>query len=93
MCKVVNVIGQYKIIRTQKDYVVINMRGNYENHGHFKKLSTCYVICRLLNHWDVPKKRYLIRSCIRITTDVNYKDTLVGTLGNQRQMQSRTLPP
>lgn len=84
MCKVVNVIGQYKILRTNYDYVVINMRGSYENHGHFKKLSTCYVICKILNHWTVPKRRYLIESCIRITTDDEYKDTLVCTLDPSR---------
>ena len=69
-------IDEYRILQTSKDYIVINTNGKYENHGHFKKLSTCYVIIRLMKRKTIPNKPFMLEAARRITTDAKYKQTL-----------------
>ena len=76
MSRVVGMIDEYKILQNQRDYIVVNTKGNYENHGHFKKLSTCYVIIRLVQRKTIPRSTYLLEAARRITTDAKYKQTL-----------------
>ena len=76
MSEVVEVINEYKILQNERDYIVVNTNGKYENHGHFKKLSTCYVIIRLMQKKKIPRSTYLLEAARRITTDAKYKQTL-----------------
>jgi hypothetical protein len=76
MSRVVGVINEYKIRQNERDYIVVNTNGKYENHGLFKKLSTCYVIIRLLQRKIIPRSDYLVEAARRITTDAKYKQTL-----------------
>ena len=76
MCRVVGVINEYKILQNKRDYIVVNTNGKYENHGHFKKLSTCYVIIRLLQRKTIPNKPFMIEAAKRITTDSTYREAL-----------------
>ena len=76
MAEFIDMIDGYKIQKGSRGYIVSNVNGKYENHGHFQKLSTCYVIIRLLRKNTIPKSPYLIEAARRITIDHKYKETL-----------------
>lgn len=69
-------INEFTILAGKDDYIVKNNKGKYENHGHFKKLSTCFVLIRLLQRKTIPNKPFMIEAARRITTDTKYKQTL-----------------
>lgn len=72
MCRVIDQIGIYKILKTRNDYIVKNTKGKYNNHGHFKKAKTCYTIIKLIQRNQVPTSHYLRGSALRISTDNKY---------------------
>lgn len=76
MSRVVGVINEYKILEGKDDYVVVNTKGEYHNHGHFKKVNTCYTLIRLMQGKTIPNKPFMIEAARRITTDAKYKQTL-----------------
>lgn len=81
------VIDEYRILQTSKDYIVINTNGKYENHGHFKKLSTCYVIIRLMKRKTIPNKPFMLEAARRITIDEKYKEVLTNKQKKNKQRQ------
>jgi hypothetical protein len=87
MSRVVGVIDEYRILQTSKDYIVINTNGKYENHGHFKKLSTCYVIIRLMKRKTIPNKPFMLEAARRITIDEKYKEVLTNKQKKNKQRQ------
>ena len=87
MSRVVGVIDEYKILQTSKDYIVVNTNGKYENHGHFKKLSTCYVIIRLIKRKTIPNKPFMLEAARRITIDEKYKEVLTNKQKKNKQRQ------
>ena len=87
MAKYIDQIGEYQIVATNKDFIAKNLKGEYENHGHFKKLSTCYVIIRLVRRKTIPKKPYMIEAAKRITTDEKYKRDLINKQKKNKQRQ------
>lgn len=68
---VIDQIGDYKILKSSRGYIVKNKRGSYRNHGHFKQLKTYYSI---MQRHQVPKSRYLRGSVLRISVDDRYRD-------------------
>lgn len=87
MSRVVGVIDEYRILQTSKDYIVINTNGKYENHEHFKKLSTCYVIIRLMKRKTIPNKPFMLEAARRITIDEKYKEVLTNKQKKNKQRQ------
>jgi hypothetical protein len=85
MSRVVEVINEYKILQDERDYIVVNTNGKYENHGHFKKLSACYTIIRLMQRKIIPRSDYLLEAARRITTDAKYREAL--TIKQQKNKQ------
>lgn len=76
MGMIINKIDNYEILKVHNGYIVKNIKGKYKNHGHFKKLDTCYLIIDLIKNKKIPKSKYLLGSAIRLTTDEKYKNTL-----------------
>lgn len=87
MAVFIDMIDGYKIQKGARDYIVSNVNGKYENHGHFQKLSTCYVMVRLLRKNTIPKSPYLIEAARRITIDPQYKETLTHKLKKLKDKQ------
>lgn len=87
MSRVVEVIKEFTILEGKDDYIVKNNKGKHENHGHFKKLSTCYVIIRLLQRKTIPKSDYLLEAARRITTDSAYREALTIKQKKNKQRQ------
>ena len=72
MCRVIATIDKFKVLRTSRNYVVVNTMGGYEKHSHFdsyKGATTC--IDLVLKH-KIPKSRYLITAAKRLTIDDEY---------------------
>lgn len=76
MSRVVGVINEFTILEGKDDYIVKNNKGKYENHGHFKKVDTCYTLIRLMQKKTIPRSTYLLEAARRITIDAKYKQTL-----------------
>ncbi len=89
MAEFIDRIDGYKIQKGSRDYIVSNVNGKYENHGHFQKLSTCYVMIRLIRKNTVPKSSYLIEAASRITIDPKYKKMLIHKLKKLKRKQMR----
>lgn len=87
MCKVVNQIGEFRILQVRNGYVVKNLKGKYEHHGHFQKLSTCYQIIKIVRRKQVPIKDYFIESAIRLTLDDKYRESLLLKQEKRRNKQ------
>jgi len=87
MSQVIRVINEYKILQNERNYIVVNTDGKHENHGHFKKLSTCYTIIRLMQRKTIPRSDYLLEAARRITTDAKYKQTLELKQKKNKQRQ------
>lgn len=87
VAKFIDRIGGYKIQKGSRGYIVSNVNGKYENHGHFQKLSTCYVIVRLIRKNTIPKSPYLIEAARRITTNLKYKEILTHKLKRLKRKQ------
>lgn len=87
MAKFIDMIDGYKILQNKRDYIVVNTNGKYENHGHFKKLSTCYVIIRLLQRKTIPNKPFMLEAARRITIDEKYKEVLTIKQKKNKQRQ------
>ena len=68
---------EYKIIHNNRNYVLINLKGVQENHGHLKKLNTCHMLIRLMRKGTVPKSKYLQDAVLRISTDEKYKELVL----------------
>ncbi len=87
MAVFIDMLGEYKIQKGARGYIVSNVNGTYENHGHFKKLSTCYVMVRLIRKNTIPRSPYLIEAARRITIDPKYKETLTHKLKKLKDKQ------
>ena len=70
--------NEYKIIHNNRNYVLINLKGLWKNHGHFKKDSTCYMLIRFMRKGTVPKSKYLQDAVLRISTDEDYKQKVLA---------------
>lgn len=64
---------KFKIIQDSRGFVLINTEGEYGNHAHVKKESTCHMLIRLIERKIVPRSEYLRGSCLRLTLDNEYK--------------------
>ncbi|MBF4693057.1 hypothetical protein [Fusibacter ferrireducens] len=69
MSKVLEVRGNYKILATNRDYVVINMALAYENHAHFKSIQPLYHLLTLIEHGLMPTSPYMMKAAKRLLGD------------------------
>ena len=77
MDKVIYCDAEYKIIHNNRNYVLINLKGEQKNHGHFFKNSTCHLLIKLMRRYIVPKSKYLQDAVLRISTDEKYKEKVL----------------
>ena len=87
MCRVIDQVGDYKILKASRSYIVKNVKGEYSNHGHFRRLKTCYLIIKLMQKRQVPRSKYLRQSVIRISIDINYVNKVKRKIEKDRNKQ------
>lgn len=56
----------------RKDYILINCKGAYDNHGHLKSEEDCHELIEQIIKRQVPRKHYDRIAALRITTDEKY---------------------
>lgn len=66
MPRIVEVRGDFKILATHRDYVVINTALEYENHAHFKSIGTLQQLLRLIDNGLMPTSPYMIKAAKRL---------------------------
>lgn len=69
MPRVVEVQGDYKILSTSRDFIVINTGMSYENHAHFKSLETLKHLLRLIEIGKAPTSPYMVKAAKRLLGD------------------------
>lgn len=73
MAKFIRYYRGYKICRlTDGSFIVINIRGEYENHAHINSLDSCFKLIKLIKEEAVPDSDYLLISAIRLVTNKKY---------------------
>jgi len=79
--------GEYIIGKAVDGYVVVNTKGEYENHSHFKySLSAARRCIELVKKKTIPKySLYMITACKRISIDPIYNAKLDLYLLNHKQ--------
>ncbi len=87
VCRVINRFGDYKILQYGNEFIVSNTKGEYKNHGHFKRLKTCYTIIRIIEKKQVPRSKYLKGSVLRISTDEIYKEKVRRKMRKDKNKQ------
>ena len=65
---------EFKIIRANRDYILIRKDFPYKYHAHFKKLYGCHLIINLYHKKLIPYQRYFRGSIKRLTTDEEYNN-------------------
>ena len=87
MCRVIDQVGDYKILKASRSYIVKNVKGEYSNHGHFTQLKTCYLIIKLIRKRQVPRSKYLRGAALRISTDKDYVNKVKRKIEKDRNKQ------
>lgn len=64
--------SDYCIKKSKRAYVVINLKGDYKNHSHFKNAESAKKCIYLTKNKIVPKSFYMMVACIRLSTDELY---------------------
>lgn len=64
--------NNYCIKKSKRGYVVINLKGDYKNHSHFKKMGAAKKCIYLTENRIVPKSLYMMVACMRLSTDELY---------------------
>ena len=62
----------FRIIKTNRDYILIRTDLDYKNHAHFKNIQGAKLCKDLFYKQQIPYKRYFRGSMKRITTDEEY---------------------
>lgn len=67
-------------------YRVQNTYGTEDNHTHLHSLDKCKEVIAMVKHNKLPRtsKKYIIRSCYRLSIDDHYKDKVIQLLETKR---------
>lgn len=77
----------YKIIKTYRDYTLINLKGEEKNHSHVQKSDTCFLLIRLIEKRIVPKSLYLQNAVLRLITDESYREKILNKQAKNKNKQ------
>lgn len=64
--------SDFIIIECGNHYVLINKKGEVENHTHLKKKDTCHLLIKLVCRKEIPRSPYLRTSAKRISRNKKY---------------------
>ena len=77
--------NDYRIVKTSRDYILANINGEYDNHGHFACEEDCYKMIDLINKKRVPKGPYKREAAMRISTDIKYINKVLNKIEKDKQ--------
>lgn len=67
------------------EHIIINTKGDYENHGHVKYLNTCKRLIHWIGKDIVPNSSYLRESALRLSLDKKYKAKIRHKIEKDKQ--------
>ena len=70
--RVVEVIGDFKIGRTSRKYILINCKGEYEKHAHFENLKGARSCLEFKEKRIKPKNPYFRKALIRLVGEEEF---------------------
>lgn len=70
--KVIYCDKDFKIINTRNEFILVNRNGEYHNHCHLKKESTCYLLMKIVKRRQLPRSTFLLEAARRLTVDEAY---------------------
>ncbi|MBP2026942.1 hypothetical protein J2Z35_000734 [Acetoanaerobium pronyense] len=76
MARVLDVIQEYKLLKTKRDFVVVNTNGTREYHSHFDKENAARNLIDILIKKKIPKGQYFLEAAKRVTIDKEYNERL-----------------
>ena len=82
--------NHFKIIDCGDNFVVANIKGEYENHTHLKKENTANLLIRLVCKKVVPNSPYMRESAKRISRDKRYIQNIEVKIEKDKNKQKFT---
>lgn len=76
---------KYTVKKNRDGFILCNNHGQYENHGHFKKFTTCMLLIRLMENDIVPDSTYLRESVLRISVDNKYIEKVQVKMNKKKE--------
>ena len=64
--------GDFILGQTSRDFVVINIKGTYENHSHFETKDGAKKCITLINKNIMPKSKFLRQAALRLLGRVKF---------------------
>jgi hypothetical protein len=61
--------GEFKVLRSRRDFVLVRKGYPYEFHAHFKDLKGCKTLVKLFEKKKIPFQEYYKLAMERITTE------------------------
>lgn len=65
-------MSSYKVISCGDYITIANVKGDYDNHCHVKRMKTANMLVKLMKNKRIPKSNYLRESIKRVTLDKKY---------------------
>ncbi len=87
MKNIIYLDNDYRIVKGSRDYILANINGRYENHGHFACEEDCFEMVDLINRRIVPKCEYKREAAMRISTNIKYINKILNKIEKDRQKQ------
>ena len=72
MAKVVDTKGKFKILQTNRDFIIRNIEGKYKQHSHFQKLNDIYKFINIINKGLLPRSKYWKEAARRLLSVEEY---------------------
>ncbi|GEM_PF-1577587 len=89
MGKLLHRHNNYIIIEEENNRgcILINTAGTYKNHGHIKRLETALMMIKLIERGIVPKSDYLRGTALRVSTNENYKQSILNRIEKDKNRE------
>lgn len=79
--------NDFKIFYDRGEYIVVNIKGKYENHAHLDSEGVCELLVKLVCKQIVPNKPYLRNSAKRITRSKRYIQKIDNKINKDKNRQ------
>jgi hypothetical protein len=86
---IIQYTGDGKQTKHNNRYRVVNLAGDEENHTHLNSKNVCKQCIDLVSHGKIPRvaKKYIIKSCYRLSTDEEYREKVMDLYERKRDRQ------
>ncbi len=76
MIRVVYTKKNFRVLKTNKDFIIVNDNLRYENHSHFKRLSDCKRLIDLILRNKLPYSKYWAIASKRLLSEEEFNELI-----------------